>query len=183
MTTAEPLQFSVMSAPIAAIDRRALSQAWYSALYRQTTPARTAQPSVAANTPLHGARKPLSQTCFSAAPRATEEATRRAERSGDGTRAHAGVERRQIRCALARKIERALLHPQGAQKRATFRIRGVPGRVHVILRAGAGGLQLVAVCSRNARTHVAAALAQARYALASRGISVEAQLQCEERSC
>jgi len=183
MTTTEPLQFSVMSAPVAAIDRRSLSQAWYSALYRQTAPARNAEAKSQATAPARRARSPLPQAHRSDAVPAPEQTKRGAGRSESAVCARAGMERRQIRCALARKIERALVHPHGTPKRATFRIRGVPGRVHVIFRAGARGLQLVAVCSRDARMQVAAALAQARYALASRGISLDAQLRCEERSC
>lgn len=181
--TTEPLQFSVLAAPVAAIDRRALSQAWYSALYRQAAPVRNAQPAAPSKPPRHGARTPLTQPRASDDARAIGHAPCRMERSDNGIRAAAGMERRQIRCALARKIERAMLRPQGAPKRATFRIRGVPGRVHVMLRGGARGMQLVAVCSRNARAQVGAALAQARYALAARGISVDAQLRCEEGSC
>ena len=89
-------------------------------------------------------------------------------------------ERRQARCALARRIERTLLRANTAPKSATFRISGVPGRVHVMVREGARGPQLIAVCSRGARAHVAAALQQARYALAARGIALDAQLRCEE---
>lgn len=181
--TTEPLQFSVLAAPVAAIDRRALSQAWYSALYRQAAPARDARPIAPSNSPRRGAGAPLLQPRASDNTRAIGQPSCRVERSNNGARPAAGMERRQIRCALARKIERAMLRPQGAPKRATFRIRGVPGRVHVMLRGGARGMQLVAVCSRNARAQVGAALAQARYALAARGISVDAQLRCEEGSC
>lgn len=182
MTSTEPLQFSVMSAPLAAMDRRALSQAWYSALYRQTAPVR-AQNLAARNMPSACAPKGALQVSARQTPPPLQTQMRVRENTAGMIQPHAAVERRQIRCALARKIERALLHPQSGARSATFRIRGVPGRVHVMLRSGARGLQLIAVCTRDARGQVATALAQARYALAARGITLDAQLRCEERPC
>lgn len=57
--------------------------------------------------------------------------------------------------------------------RSAFTLRTPAGRVHVLVHARGGTLTLVALCARNARAEVAAALSRARYALAARGIAVE----------
>jgi len=174
MTITEQLQFSVLTAPVASLDRRALSQAWYSALYE------AAGEKCGVNTP---PRVPA-QTGTGAQPHYFATTARRSPRGavlaqGAGANAHPqpdGVpaDRRAPRSALARKIERAMLKPHtGAQKRS-FTIDGEHGRVHVLLQSRGTQLKLVAICPPKARAHVCAALAQARYALALRGIDLDA---------
>lgn len=178
MTITEHLQFSVLSAPIAALDRRALSQAWYSALYGQNGSSKTMRPapraalaaarsSAATATPL-----PCAQTARRDAPSARGSVTRAAQAGNE-------PERRSPRCALARKIERALLHPRARAGKASFRLEGEHGRVHVLLQSSGAQLKIVAICPPKARASVAAALAQARYALAQRGIALDAQARSE----
>lgn len=91
----------------------------------------------------------------------------------------AETERRSARLALARKIERAFLHPRAAMRKGTFDVEGPHGRVRVLLHSRGSQMRLVAICSPKAKAQVAAALAQARYALAARGIDLDAQLQSE----
>ncbi len=174
MTITEQLQFSVLTAPVAAFDRRALSQAWYSALYGWgDTSAGSGPPSTS-----------LEQ----AAPLAATHAQSGAVRSEVPPREPAlarrlktpvyaqGLppERRAPRSPLARKIERAILRPRSAARKSSFTVEGAHGRVHVLLQSRGAQLKLVAICPPKARAHVAAALAQARYALALRGIDLDA---------
>jgi DNA-binding XRE family transcriptional regulator len=174
MTIAEHLQFSVLSAPIAALDRRALSEAWYSTLYKQqrgqpmdphaahrspvnVTVLQTAKPSAALGDPRHARHD-------------TRVALRGVQRSAIN---QTEVERRSARLPLARKIERTFARPRKPLHAAAFVIEGTRGRVQVILQSRGTRLNLVAICSPTARAHVARALEQARYSLAVRGIELQ----------
>jgi hypothetical protein len=181
MTITEHLNFSVLSAPIASLDRRALSQAWYSALYGNGNRARTAlaAPQVA----LQPARSTRSATAAVPAPRrgmsaVASDPTRRAS----SNRRITETERRSPRSALARKIERVLLQPRAGVRKTSFAVRDVNGRVKVLLQTCGPQVRLIAICSPRATANVAAALAHARYALAARGIDLETQLR-SEASC
>ena len=81
-----------------------------------------------------------------------------------------------MRSPLARKIERSFLHPGAAVKRATFTLDGSEDRVHISMQAGKSGLRLVAVCPPRARDAVSRALNEARFALAARGIALDASV-------
>lgn len=175
MTITEHLKFSVLSAPIASLDRRALSQAWYSALYGDAAPARGATPASAAPSPsstnvhAHAEAPSVHARNETASAALAGKARCAAAASGEIE------ERRGPRSPLARRIERTFLHPRGRVRKATFAIDGVQGRVQILLQSSGGRLTLVAVCPPKAKAHVAAALAQARYALALRGIAMDAQ--------
>jgi hypothetical protein len=165
----QQLGFSILTAPLAAIDRRALSQAWYSALHLASPPA-VREPA--------GARVAL--------PRSSERAlhphgaVHRSHRTPSirfvpvqpGARGGcnaAGLERRAPRSPLARRIERCFLDPARRVERASFTLSGGKSRVHVALQSSADGLRLIAVCPPSVRDAVSHA--QARYALAARGIA------------
>ncbi len=173
MTITEQLHFSVLTAPVAALDRRALSQAWYSALYGDGRAAHSGAKtrSISAQTLLK------SNTQSAAVQRPGEPAQRPVSRAGsaaarlreDGE----PFDRRAPRSALARKIERAFLRPHNAARKTSFTLDGEHGRVHIVLQTNGSRLQLVAICAPNSRRSVAQALAQARYALALRGIDLE----------
>ncbi|MGA8534787.1 MAG: hypothetical protein WB615_11805, partial [Candidatus Tumulicola sp.] len=91
------------------------------------------------------------------------------QRSANGLR---DVESRFRRSALARKIESVALDPRPRVERSTFTIgRGGP-RVHVVLQSNGGIVRLIAICRPAYREMVARALAQARFALASRGCAI-----------
>jgi hypothetical protein len=80
-------------------------------------------------------------------------------------------DRRTPRSRLARRIESVLFSPHSQVRRATFTIGR--GRVHVVLQSKGDRIALVAFCSPALRGIVARALAQARFALAARGIRGE----------
>lgn len=181
MTISEHLHFSVLTAPVAAIDRRALSQAWYSALYR--TSGEPQPQRMVRNGALPAKRSAIS------AP--VERPSLREYRGGlsKGVRTDEDAElrgpqadRRAPRSALARKIERALLHPAAKARKGFFTIEGSAGRVHILLREQGLRVKLIAICTPRAKAQVAAALAQARYALAQRGVQLEAQTR-EDAAC
>ena len=172
----QELGFSVLTAPIAALDRRALSQAWYSALH------------------LAHDERPAAPTA-KAAPKSTTAAERAdapAVRSTRGRDEHCAIairrecapprsraceeDRRSVRSPLARKIERVFLHPSQRPERATFSLDGGRARVAVTLQSTPQGLRLIAVCPKHSRGAVARALDEARFALASRGIALDASV-------
>jgi hypothetical protein len=171
----QQLEFSILSAPLAAIDRRTLSQAWYSALHLARTNAPPAPCGRAIASPAH-----QRSTRNAAAPRvlgkpappgkavhASAERRRCAK-----TAVHDGTERRAPRCRLSREIEKFFLNPRPHGSRATFTVDRNGGRVHVVLQAAGERLCLIAVCAPALRERVARALSQARYSLAARGIAV-----------
>jgi hypothetical protein len=174
MTTTQQLDISVLSAPLAAIDRRSLSQAWYSALHLArdgSVPTRQASripiargrraPAAAA-----GRRSSGVDASFLAN---TKTPQTWAPRTG-------AVERRSARLPLARRIERALFERTSAHGRTTFAIGEGSGRVVVVLHASGERVRLVALCSPALRRTVARALDQARFALAARGIVLDGGL-------
>jgi hypothetical protein len=179
MTISEQLHFSILSAPIASADRRALSQAWYSALYRGTSK----KPLVAADAKIcrgdNTGAPPRAGVRLSAAP--VSGAAPRAPRvEAYASRAAAG-ERRAPQLRLARQIEGLVRQRQSARTAATFVLDGSRARVRVLVVAGGGSIRLIAICSKNAREPVARALEQARYASAARGIILNATTREEVR--
>jgi len=174
MTITEQLQFSVLSAPVAGVDRRALSQAWYSALYgtsRSVAAARRAQTGASAQRAATGVG--VANGGSALAWRSSTQTPRNAPQASKLSQSNA-PERRAPRSDLARKIESALLRPRKRSGKTSFTFASASGRVHVLLQSSGSRLRLIAICSPKARAHVAAALAQARYALALRGVQVEA---------
>jgi hypothetical protein len=71
---------------------------------------------------------------------------------------------------LSRRIERTFFRQSAPLRRATFSLGRGRARVHVILQSTASTVTLVALCRPEMRRVVARALAQARWALAARGI-------------
>ena len=170
----DELNFSVLTAPIAAIDRRALSQAWYSALYGTLQSSQSAPPANrlknAAVPSMRGIPAGENARSRTSAPRVMEP------RSHENVSLRWGEsERRAPRSLLARKIERVFLRPRRAPHKASFDVDG--GRVKVLLHSDGAKLRLVAICPSKAATHVAAALAHARYSLALRGIDLASRVR------
>jgi hypothetical protein len=180
----QELQASVLTAPLAQIDRRVLSQAWYSALNfaRARESAAPAKKPVATNAAAQGRATPASvpnRRTSHAAPPASVAHPVSAKR---GVSLDRGVERRAPRSPLARKIESVFLDPRSRVERSTFTVGSGRARVYVALQGKGEKLRLIAVCAPAYREVVAAALAQARFALASRGCALEAA-RVEERAC
>jgi hypothetical protein len=176
MTTTQQLGISVLSAPLAAIDRRSLSQAWYSALHlaRDAAPAsdRPAQrrPAVSGAgivpvPPRDGSSRPSNVSTL-----------RPAAGSCAPVRADGSLERRAARSPLARHIERAIAGRPPYAWRAAIGVGTDGTRVLLLLRGSRERLVLVAVCAPASRAAVVRALEQARFALAARGIVLNARV-------
>ena len=175
----QQLGFSILTAPLAALDRRALSQAWYSALHlaRESThrdaPAAAGKPmsrrtgAPALNVIASAGAKPYA---LPATPR--RMASRVLTLSGER-------ERRAPRSGLARKIARCFLDPARRVQRATFTIDGSNARVHIALQSRGAAMRLVAVCPPALRDRVQCALEEARYALCARGIALDLDVHGE----
>ena len=167
------LQLSVLTAPIAATDRRALSQAWYSALYHgarpQMPPRAVPRQSGGQLSQPHNrevvkldAKRP---SCSNLMPYKRAAAMREM----------LATERRSVRSPLSRKIERAFAHRLAAPNRQTFELGSERGRVCVMLQSDGKRIVLIAICAKRAEAAVAQALAQARYALARSALTVVSQ--------
>src|SRR5581483_5549433 len=89
MTISDQLQFSILSAPVASADRRVLSQAWYSALYRAGgKPAQSVAPRGIIKPPAAGAprsctRGVMTQRTCETAPRAAKNCRELSLRIGE----------------------------------------------------------------------------------------------------
>jgi len=174
MPITEELQFSVLSAPLAAADRRLFSQAWYSALYPADAPAATqSRPPLAQAT---GGRSPAGAAAKEQRPHESIRSSPARPAHGQRAAGAYGGERRAPRLQLARKIARLVLQPRHKKTAATFAIDGARGRVRVLVRTDGSRVRLIALCAEPMKATVAAALAQARYALASRGTNVTARV-------
>lgn len=170
----QPSTFSVLTAPLAAMDRRALSQAWYSALHlvkHGTNVESVGHLQAVPAAPAGGGVPPSKNRA-----RANDQmAMRRLDRARPAPQmAVAQGDRRALRSPLARKIELAFLRPARRPVRTTLSIEGTGARVHVALQQTPDGLRLVAVCPARLRETVARALDEARFALAARGIALYA---------
>ncbi|HEY6325783.1 MAG TPA: hypothetical protein VIW73_04605 [Candidatus Cybelea sp.] len=178
----QQLEVSILAAPLLAIDRRVLSQAWYAALRlkrdsppesasRSQTPSRrscVAPPRIACPAVRFGsapARPGVAQRAHSAKqPRvSTEHECRRLR------------EARAPRPPLARAIESAFA--RAPLRRATFSVGRGSARIHVVLQTKGNRTTLIALCRPHLSAAVARALAQARVALAARGIGIELRAQ------
>jgi hypothetical protein len=170
MTTAPRL--AVVATQLAQTDRRALSQAWYSALHlaRRETPAMRAPSRTAAGTARVATPPPA------AAPsdgphggRAARVPVHRAIASGP----RVALERRSVPTDLARRLERAVERAVRTTYRRTSQTIAVDGgRVTVLVRSEPGATRIVALCGEPVREAVERALAHARFALAARGYAV-----------
>jgi hypothetical protein len=166
--------FSILTAPLAAVDRRVLSQAWYSALHLAGS-AREPKPAAGhlADIAFRERRAPV--IAGDARPRGASvlDLTHGRRRPGTPTRATAPEgDRRAERSSLARRIERTFLNPRARVRRASFAIDGSGARIHVALQTHGNRVRLVAICPPSVRPIVAKALVQARFALSARGIDL-----------
>lgn len=167
------LEVSILAAPLEAIDPRMLSQAWYSALHlagpaRQIAGRSTAQRPSAV--PPAAYRSAAPHPSNAKKPSLNSKRTLHAVR-GAGYPAEAAMLRRSSPSPLAARIERAF-GAASLPKRATFSLGRGNARVHVVLQTTPGHAMLVALCRPELRADVGQALAQARAALAARGIAL-----------
>ncbi|MBC5829067.1 MAG: hypothetical protein GIW98_02610 [Candidatus Eremiobacteraeota bacterium] len=169
--------FAVLCAPFVHADRRALSQAWYSALHLQTKEQRDPRKVSQVRNPcdLHSNVRVRIEQRSEGWARTSAASSRIIAKAQ--IRQTAGCERRASRSTLARKIERLLVAPQTGSHSATLALDGDHGRVHIVVRAQGSQVRIIAVCAPKARQIVQAALMQARYALARTGVALDATLQ------
>lgn len=172
MTTASD-GVAVIATQLARTDRRALSEAWYSALHlahasapRKRSPARSAgaAPPQAMRTVSSSARRPV------AAPLAAARL-----RKNTGAPPAVQAERRRPVDDTARRIERAvatLAARRPAPAAHTIDVAG--GRVRLLVHNDGGTTRVVALCNHALREDVERALAGARFTLARAGFAVGA---------
>jgi hypothetical protein len=167
---------AVLATHLAATDRRALSEAWYSALHLATPP--VTRRAVAAR----GAAADVRPACEA---RAGEAPSRRPPdtqpRQKPSTvpqrrqgRLDGAPERRAPKSELGRRLERALLRRLPRETQTQFALSAAGGRVHLLVRADGSRTRVVAVCAPALRERVERALAHARFALAARAVPCEA---------
>jgi hypothetical protein len=184
MMTAQ-LEVSILAAPVAAIDPRALSQAWYSALrfgphaspaFVTRTHADRTQTLADRSMSPAAAQALRSRQCDR--PRAAaERPQRRAVSAGESW--NNALRYRAARTLLAERIERAFAGSNAQPKRATFSMGRGTARVVVILQTKGKRTVLLALCRPELRSVVGRALAEARCALAARGFGIEPAGGCE----
>jgi hypothetical protein len=169
---------AVLATHLAHTDRRALSQAWYSALHLAGD----------APSPRAGRGRAPSGATTSRASRSAHAVSCTPARSTDARAQHsaaraastrpgcvvAETDRRSPKAALALRIERGLRARTPRAGVGSFAVRAAGGRVHIAVRSSGGSTRVVAVCEPALRERVERALAQARFALAGRGVRAEA---------
>jgi hypothetical protein len=175
MTTATR-SVAVVATRLPDIDRRALSQAWFSALH-------LAQPATGST----GAAHPVALVSPGDRPvKGTQTSTvlrnggaQVDDRCGSARSASPpgvpGTERRKAGGELARRIERAVERhvARGPQRSAAIAIDAGDGRVHLLVRTDRAATRIVALCSPHLRERVDRALAHVRFALAASGTRLE----------
>ncbi len=172
----DDVRYSVLSAPLAQIDRRALSQAWVSALHLSQAPnARRATPTPCRSRKNGGERS--STAHLPSARTASVDERTHALRVDRRAMIIAGGERRSSQSSFARRIVETLLAPRNTARRCTLALDGAKGRVHLLLGGSDRRLHLVALCAPGVRGEVERALREVRYALAARGILATSDLR------
>jgi hypothetical protein len=167
---------AVLATHLAATDRRALSEAWYSALHLAAASSpRCAAAGRGSATPIRRA----GDARASAQPlRRPADFEPRQQPPGAAHRRVGSIEcvpeRRAPKSELGRRLERALLRRLPRATQAQFALSAAGGRVHLLVRADGGGTRVVAVCAPALRERVERALAHARFALAARAVPCEA---------
>jgi hypothetical protein len=174
----QQLGVSILAAPLEAIDRRALSQAWYSALHlarqdQHLAPPRERGHRIVATL---GERKQQNEAdlCRAGAAEPRLQSLLQTERvpvTMQSGAARLSANRGTV--PLSQRIERRFAHSTSHFKRATFSMGRGEDRVHVILQTNGKAATLVALCRPQMRGVVARALAQARFALATRGVLLD----------
>ena len=181
MTTASE-GVAVIATQLAHTDRRALSEAWYSALHlaRDAAPARSAP---ARGTALPS--PPLSQLPATtpasraqhAAPLSSRAERPKARSRGTATTApsEAAIERRRPSTDVTLRIERAV-KALGVRRPlpAAHTVDVGGGRVRLLVHNDGRSTRIVALCSPPLRDQVERALARARFTLAAGGFAVSA---------
>lgn len=166
------LEVSILAAPLEAIDRRVLSQAWYSALHHVDAARRSCEVKVQRRSPMACAACRNLPSMQGAGATTYLQAQRSVRAIGHVALDELAVLHRSQKSRLAAGIERAF-GAAATPRRATFSLGRGNARVHVVLQTTPAGTMLVALCRPELRADVGQALAQARAALAARGIALD----------
>jgi hypothetical protein len=172
---------AVVTTQLAWTDRRALSEAWYSALH-------LAEHDLPRNRPRSGSPGGVRYASPVRADGSVHAARSRAVAEGAAQRPRRSTDRREPKPSFAprpseRRCERAVLAARAGRVpyRATppsaaqsFVVRCAGGRVQLFVRHDRDRTRVVALCSPSLRERVERALARARYTLAARSIRAEA---------
>lgn len=164
---------AILATQLAATDRRSLSQAWYDALHVVTHDTRSA----AEIAPHRDARTRTARNAVVSSRaergRAGEMVTRAARAPGERQARGVAPDRRAPKSELARRIERVLARSRTQTIPSSFAIHAADGRVQILVRGDGERTRIVALCAPTLRERVDRALAQARFALAGRGVRSE----------
>lgn len=179
--TTQHAGFTVLSTPVALCDRRALSQAWYSALHLHKCGDATSGHGRKTAVQGRAQRGSHLQTPASGNPKA-QLAVAQWGGSALALTGAPAIERRMLRSKLAQKIERVFTAAKTPPKHASFSLEGARGRVQILLQQHGSYTQIIALCPPAARDIVAQALVQARYALSLRGIAIQSDVRGFARS-
>jgi hypothetical protein len=176
----EQLELSILGSPLAAIDRRVLSQAWYSALHladsARAEPATTEQRATAATRSLAKSASSIESKLLPAR-RAEPRAARRPQLKPPASATPQNLARiadRRI-VPLSQRIERRFAQAPVQVRRATFSMGRGAARVFVVLQTNGSVATLIAFCRPEMRAIVARALAAARFALTAHGLVIDLQ--------
>jgi hypothetical protein len=177
MPTIQPSAFAVVATHLAQTDRRTLSQAWFDALHlaRERSP----RAEHAQRTPQERSTRAEGRARCSEERMSDRMQIHRASkniRTDDRSQRPIGRERRIERSELSRRIERAVVRRTPASL-SSMVIRTEDGRVQLLVRSDGQRTRIVALCLPAQRVAVEAALAHARFALARRGIAVDADVR------
>jgi hypothetical protein len=182
----QQLQVSILAAPLSAIDRRMLSQAWYSALhlakevpeFSRLLESHSRQNCIVVEM-ARNAKAPNHTAPRGAHPHRARAQSRPIAVCG-GLEIPESSGALASRSPLARAIENAFARPRASSKRATFSMGRGSARIHVVLQTKGARSTLVALCRPELRDLVARALMQARIGLAARGLGLELSAKGEE---
>jgi hypothetical protein len=166
---------AVVATRLPIIDRRALSQAWFSALHLAQPPSGTVAPRPASATPAVAARPRVTGSGAlpaAGAPAARPQTAVRALPAGSVL-----TERRASAGDLARRIERAIDRHGAVRplRTVTIAVNAGDGRVQLLVRGDGATTRIIALCAPHLRERVDRALAHARFALAAGGMRAEVQ--------
>lgn len=169
--------FSVLSVPVASCDRRALSEAWFSALRlnRSEHGPALARGGVQQRHRACALPRPSAVAAHELSAGQRSVASLRATRSGPCGEDLA-IQRARPRSTLAQKIIRTFLARNPCARQASFTLESGKARVHIVVRATGLTTRIVALCTSGSRSFVAQALEDAQTALIAQGLRVRAGL-------
>jgi hypothetical protein len=159
---------AILATQLAGSDRRALSQAWYSALHlAQADAPHGVRPALrSASRDLPVATSAVS-TGSSSRSGAAASIVRAQARQAPAAPASALGERRAVRTRFERSLERAVSRRVDRGACGSFSLSAENGRVQVLVRTERGTTRVVALCAPSLRERVERALAHVRFAVST----------------